>query len=61
VKVNLAKYNAFIVCLYLNFFIFSTILVKFDINLQFINMLLLPIYFLPLILKILDKDIGEKK
>ena len=60
-KVNLAKYNAFIVCLYLNFFIFSTILVKFDINLQFINMLLLPIYFLPLILNILDTDIGEKK
>ena len=60
-KVNLIKYNTFIVCLYLNFFIFSTILVKFDINLQFINMILFPIYFLPLILKLFDKDIGKKK
>ena len=60
-KVNLVKYNTFILCIYLNFFIVMAFLTKYQINYYSIYPFLLLIYFLPLILKVFDRRIGKFK
>lgn len=60
-KVNLVKYNTFILCVYLNFFIVMTFLTKYEISYYSVYPFLLLVYFLPLILKIFDRRIGKFK
>lgn len=60
-KIKFEKYNTFILCMYLNSFIFFTIFRKIGVIPEIIVISLLPIYFLPFILRNLIENIGEKK
>ena len=60
-KINLIKYNTFILCIYLNSFIFFVISKKIGISSELLVIFLLPIYLLPFVLKGLSSDMGKKR
>ena len=60
-KINLIKYNTFILCIYLNSFIFFVISKKIGISSELLVIFLLPIYLLPFVLKGLRTEMGKKR